>query len=94
MLRNAKNRAKEIGREFNLVREDVVMPEFCPVLGLRLEKGSTGFQPCSPSIDRVDSTKGYVQGNVQVISWRANRLKADATIEELEKVLAYMKAPK
>jgi hypothetical protein len=92
ILRNAKNRAKALGREFSLVREDVVIPEFCPALGLKLEKGSAPFQPCSPSIDRVDSSKGYVRGNVQVVSWRANRLKADATIEELEKVLAYMKA--
>lgn len=30
-------------------------------------------------------------GNVKVISWRANRLKADATADELAAVLHYMR---
>lgn len=45
----------------------------------------------SPSIDRIVSAKGYVKGNVQIISWRANKLRADASVQELKCVLAYAK---
>lgn len=67
---------------------DVIVPARCPVLGVEL-KVATGA-PCgqfnSPSLDRMDNTLGYVPGNVAVISNRANKLKSDATAEELRKV--------
>jgi len=44
-----------------------------------------------PSVDRIDPTKGYIKGNVEVISWRANHLKNNATVEELEAIVNYMK---
>jgi hypothetical protein len=37
----------------------------------------------SPTLDRIDNSKGYIVGNVWVISMRANRLKSDATVDEL-----------
>jgi len=49
------------------------------------------IQDAAPSIDRVDNSKGYVPGNVRIISWRANRLKNDATVEEMELIIKYMK---
>lgn len=90
MLRNAKNRAKERGWEFSLVKADISIPAICPILGIPIAKGSTGFHPNSPSVDRVDSTKGYTPGNVRVISWRANALKRDGTLDEFRKIVAYM----
>jgi hypothetical protein len=45
-------------------------------------------EPNSPSLDRIDNTKGYVPGNVWVISWRANDLKRNATLEELKLLVA------
>jgi hypothetical protein len=44
----------------------------------------------SPSIDRVDSSKGYTKDNIQVISHRANNLKNNATLEELRKLVTYV----
>ena len=60
-----------------------MIPESCPILGIPLFMG-TRHNPNSPSLDRVDNTLGYVKGNVQVISYRANALKKDASIKELK----------
>lgn len=89
MLANARSRAKRMGWEFNLEIEDVVVPNVCPVLGIELRVGHNQ-SPNSPSLDRIDNSRGYVKGNVRVISWRANDLKANATLEEMRAVLADM----
>ena len=94
ILTHARSRAKKSGMEFNITIEDIPLPEFCPVLGIKLERvrnqraviGGT-----SPSVDRIDNTKGYVKGNVQVISMRANQIKRDMTLDEAKKVYEYMK---
>src|SRR5208283_2776809 len=91
MLTEAKRRAKKYGLDFNLELEDIVIPEVCPALGIPLFSGglSEGKRmqgPNSPSLDRVDSSKGYVKDNVRVISWRANKIKSNATADELEKI--------
>lgn len=85
-----KNRAKSKEIPFNIGHEDIIIPEHCPVLGLKLEKneGKPGFN--SPSLDRINPDYGYIKGNVQVISHRANMLKSSGTVEELRKVLAFM----
>lgn len=84
-----KKRAKLKGFEFDLTLDDIPpIPEYCPVLGIKIKANDTNKPlDSSPSIDRIDSTKGYVKGNIRIISNRANRIKADATIEELRKVL-------
>lgn len=85
----AKHRAKKKGLNFNLTVEDVVVPERCPVLGCVLERGKgKGPKRNSPTLDRIDSAKGYVSGNVRVISFRANALKSDASLEEIAAVYA------
>lgn len=74
--------------------ESIELPKECPMLGQELNYLGTGEQATrseySPSLDRIDSTQGYVKGNLQVISWRANRIKNDATPEELDKIATYM----
>lgn len=75
---SARARANTKGREFNIEVSDVVIPKVCPVLGIPMK---------SPSIDRIDSAKGYVKGNIRVISNRANTLKNNATVEELRLIL-------
>ena len=65
------------------------MPEFCPVLGIALQPNDkAGPIDSSPSLDRIAPSLGYVPGNVRVISFRANRLRADATAAELRLVAA------
>lgn len=85
MLRGAKRRAKEKGLPFNLIEEDIIIPEICPILGIKLE--SCGLDKgCAPSLDRLIPELGYVKGNVSVISHRANSLKSNMSIEEIIKM--------
>jgi len=83
MLCQAKSRAKRYGFEFNIDITDVIIPEVCPYFGFKLEKGTNKNSDNSPSLDRIDNTKGYIKGNVEVISYLANRLKNNATSEQL-----------
>lgn len=94
ILSGARHRAKLKGLEFSITREDVPVPERCPVLGIpmrsKLGEGSSRCErDTSPSIDRIDSTKGYVPGNVIVVSGRANRIKTNATVAELIAVASF-----
>lgn len=89
----ARRNAKRRGEECELTIDDIVIPEYCPVLGIKLEPGGQGSeQNNSPSIDRIDSTKGYTKDNTWVISARANRLKNDATLDEIEMIYEAMKS--
>lgn len=91
LLYAARKRAKTKGIEFNLTLEDIAIPEYCPALGLRLEpvRGMTGHD-ASPSLDRIDNSKGYVKGNVTVLSFRANTLKNNATPAELRAIADFI----
>lgn len=60
-----------------------MVPTYCPIFGIKLVPGVGRQSPNSPSLDRIIPKKGYVPGNVQVISWRANSLKKDANLREL-----------
>ena len=84
-----KSRAKKMGIPFNLEVSDIVIPEACPVLGIKLvtTNQGQGYHTNSPSLDKIDPNKGYTKGNVRVISARANLLKNDATAHELRLVL-------
>jgi hypothetical protein len=85
LLGQARYRAKKKGIEFNLELSDVVIPKICPVLKIPLSAGSSSGGPrgCSPSLDRIDNTKGYIKGNVQVMSHKANTMKHCADNNEL-----------
>jgi hypothetical protein len=92
MLGVVRRRAEKRGLDFNLVPEDIVIPETCPILGIPLAfaRGVRGGWAASPAVDRIDNAKGYVRGNVAVISHRANLMKSNATLEEMRAVVAYM----
>lgn len=93
LLSRARSRAKKKKIECSIVEGDIIIPNVCPLLGIPLHKvGLNGKAlDTSPSLDRIDSTKGYVKGNVWVISWRANSLKNDATLDELEKLVSALR---
>ena len=91
MVQCAKQRAKKAGVPFSITDEDFEIPEFCPVLGVKLESGTKKYHDNSPSLDRVVPELGYVPGNIVVMSFRANRIKGDASVEEMEIVLSWLK---
>jgi hypothetical protein len=80
--RMAKRRAQQFGLEFNIEPSDIKIPLICPLLGVWMSKSAGRLGPCSPTLDRIDSTKGYTKGNIWVISHRANTAKSDLTIDE------------
>lgn len=85
MFTAAKYRAEQRGIEFNIELEDIVIPDKCPILECEFVYGTSSNYDYSPSLDRIDNSKGYIKGNVQVISTKANKMKNSATTEELEK---------
>lgn len=85
ILRGIKSRAKRMGLDFNLSLEDITGVRVCPILGIPLERGGLYDRDNSPSVDRLDTTKGYTKDNIQIISDKANRMKNDASPEELRK---------
>ncbi len=91
MYASAKWRAKKKGIPFDIELDDVVIPEFCPVLGIRLQTNPKAMNN-SPNLDRLVPQLGYTKGNVCVISQRANRIKTDSTPEELEAVLSWVRS--
>lgn len=86
LLMNARKRARERGLEFNLELSDINIPTNCPILKVPMVIGT----PTAPSIDRIDSSKGYIKGNIKIISKRANTIKSDGTIEEHKAIIEYM----
>lgn len=88
LLTSARARAKANKLPFNLCIEDVRIPEFCPVFGIRLVRGD---RIAAPSLDRFVPLRGYIRGNVSVISRRANELKNDASVFELCALAAWIR---
>ena len=97
MVNNAKYRAQQKNLPFDIdlgyirsmVGNHAQLASHCPVLGVPLEwscERDIGriTLPNSPSLDRIDPSKGYVKGNVWIISHRANQIKSDASHDELK----------
>ena len=78
LLSSAKRRAKDRGLEITIDVSDIVIPDVCPILGITIITGS--------------NTKGYIKGNVWVISWRANKIKSNSSLEELEKMVIALRS--
>lgn len=89
-FRGKKSNALRSGIPFSIEFGELVWPTHCPILGLEINYFSEGISENSASFDRINPALGYVSGNVQVISWRANRIKNDATVEELRRIAEYL----
>jgi uncharacterized Zn finger protein (UPF0148 family) len=89
-FRKVRDRAKTRGLDFDLVEEDFEIPEYCPVMGIRLSRGKD--QDSWPSVDRIDPNGGYTKDNVIVVSFLANKIKNNASVEQLRKVYEFYAA--
>ncbi len=94
MFVNARNRARRKGLPFEIELDDIEIPTHCPALGIELISGGEGGRGPnrnSPSLDRIIPELGYVKGNIVVVSYKANTMKNDATVEELLRVAEFYK---
>lgn len=91
MLISARVRATKKKIPFKVSPEDIQIPKVCPLLGIPIVRGIGKMHAASPSLDRKDPTLGYVPGNVWVISYRANAIKQNATVEELELLISNLR---
>lgn len=90
LLTAAKRRAKLKGWEFDITKEDLIVPDKCPILNIPIFSSDEKHCANSPSIDRIDSSKGYIKGNVQILSYRANMLKNNGTLEEFKLLVKFL----
>ena len=89
LIKTAKRNAKIKSVPFNIEIHEIVIPDFCPVFGTAIRKEWGLDRDNGPSLDRIIPEKGYVKGNVIVVSWRANRLKGEATIDEMRRLSSF-----
>ena len=95
MLSNSKIRAKAKKLPHNITSDDIreVWPKdnICPVLKKPFEMGfkSGKTKSMAPSLDKIIPSKGYTKGNIVVISEIVNRLKSDASLEDLKKIINF-----
>jgi hypothetical protein len=89
LLWAAKHRSKEHNLPFNLEESDICIPKMCPILNIEL-KFTKKKSRNTPSIDRIIPDKGYVKGNVKIISLSANRLKNNGTLEQFKNIIKYI----
>lgn len=78
MLCNARKSTKERGIECSINKSDIIIPELCPIFNVPFDQGRF-----AASLDRLDNSKGYVKGNIWVISKLANRMKNDGSLIEI-----------
>lgn len=83
-----RRRCREENIEFTLNLEDIKIPSHCPVLGIELSHSLS--KDHLPTVDRINPKGTYEVGNIVVMSMKANRIKNDATLEEIEKLLHFL----
>lgn len=88
MWRSARLRARRAGLPFNITVDDIVIPKRCPILNVPL--GEVGGLH-APALDRINNKRGYVKGNVAVISKLANSMKGCMSVKDVQRLLSYMR---
>lgn len=90
LFEGAKRRARLEGLPFTITIDDIVIPETCPVLSIPIILGQPANDPHLPSLDKFDPALGYTPDNITVMSLRANSIKKNATVEEVQALLNWM----
>lgn len=93
LFNRIKSSAKQRNIPFTLTLSDLndlTFPVTCPMLNIPLKFNRGRPQDDSYSIDRIDSSKGYHIDNIIVISYKANRLKSNATMQEATAIAKYI----
>lgn len=91
LVYEARKRATKLDLPCTITEDDIEIPEFCPVLGIPLVGyNKDNNRDSCPSLDRINPKLGYVPGNICVMSYRANRLKNDGTVDEHDRLLKWM----
>lgn len=92
LLNQLKSSAKRRGIEFDLKSTDIDeigIPVTCPVLGIPLKFHRNKVQDDSVSFDRIDSSKGYTKDNLVIVCHRVNKLKSNATLDEMKAIVNF-----
>jgi hypothetical protein len=93
LRQKAKRKGIEVSVSLDYVRS--IATDTCPVFGIKFDWEDWGekdgiAKDTSPSLDRIDPTKGYIEGNIIFISTKANRIKNNASVEELKAVVQWL----
>jgi len=89
-FRKKKANATKNGVEFTVDFGELAFPTHCPILGFELDYFADQMSENTVSFDRIDPMRGYVSGNVVIISWRANRIKNNGTADEHQKIADFL----
>jgi hypothetical protein len=94
-LSTIRLRAKEKSFDFNLTKQYLkdIYPKDnkCPALGIEFKIGTEGGRATSPSVDRIDNSKGYIKGNIIWVSSLANMIMTSATPQQVLDVGKFFK---
>ena len=82
---NAASNSKKNGCYFDIISEDIILVKRCPILDIELDYNNNRIYDNSPSIDKKIPSLGYTKDNIQIISVLANKMKSNATPEQLVK---------
>lgn len=86
-LAHLKIKCKKLGIPYNICIGDIVIPNYCPALGVVLNNDPKS--PNCATIDRLIPKLGYIKDNIVIVSKRANQIKSDANLEEIKDVLYF-----
>ena len=86
-------KSKKLNIPFDITENDILnlLTDICPICGIIYEKKVGKNRERRPSIDRIIPSKGYVKDNIKIICSRCNRIKSDATADELIKIGSFYK---
>lgn len=77
---------------FELIYEDITWPKYCPALGIELNYNTEARADDNATFDQIIPKLGYIRGNVAIISWKANKLKCNGTLEQFKGIIKYLES--